>query len=359
MRSKIVGIIERYLGRVHHSGEDNVSLRCPFHKGGQETKPSFSINVTNGVFWCFTCHATGPFPKLLRSLGLPSSTIDAELADIRGELDASRREREQQKVDKWKTHDPFLAETILPETVIKPYEWCPVKLINLGFSSEWLQWMDIGYDRVNNRITFPVRDIYGNLAGVSGGAAIAGQEPKYKVYRGRRIHPTTGLVTPSDYGEWFDDLYPNYQFHNHHYLWNFDTVYPKILFGKQEDLIVVEGYKACLWMLQNGYHNTVALMGSSMSEWQRNLLHRVSANIILFLDNDEAGRDGTNKIARELRLFQPGVLIAQYPADARQPDDIAPEDLAASIQGAENYPQWIRRTGYVDGRSTQGRTKHQ
>jgi DNA primase len=87
----------------------------------------------------------------------------------------------------------------------------------------------------------------------------------------------------------------------------------------------------------------VALMHSTMSERQASLVHRLQVNVVLFLDNDPAGKEGTRRIARELRKQQPGVYIAQYPyVDDCQPDDLTPEQVVTSIQGAKPYPIWER-----------------
>lgn len=352
MRHQVQDLVERHIGRGHFSGEENISVRCPFHKGGEESRPSFSINVTNGVWHCFTCHISGPLPKLLKALGLPQQVIDAELKDIWEELEDNKNRLRWRKRSKWVTRDPFLAETILPETILKPYEWCPTSLVAAGFSPEWLQWMDIGYDKLNSRITYPIRDIYGNLAGVSGGASIIGQHPKYKVYKGRHQDPITKRWIGSDFGPWFDETYPTYEFHNHGYLWNYDQVYPRVFYSPDDvqTVIIVEGFKACLWLLQSGWANTVALMGSSLSDQQFSLLHRLKANVVLFLDNDSAGKKGTDAIARKVRPTQPGVLIAQYPyADDCQPDDLTPEEVNSAISGAEPYPTWKRRFSNVNG----------
>ncbi len=354
MRQKVIALVERYLGRGHFSGEENVSVSCPFHQTKDGTP--FSINVTNGVWHCFTCKVAGTLPQLLKALGLPKNKIDIELKDIRDDLIANRKTVERNKVAQWVTKDPFLAPTILPETLLKPYEWCPLNLVNAGFDEKWLHWLDIGFDKSANRVMYPIRDIYGNLAGMSGGTVIPGVQPKYKVYLGKHKvwDPVAGKEKEvgSDYGLWFDEQFPNYVFHNHDYIWNFDQVYPRIFFGKdKQDLIIVEGFKACIWLLQFGWSNTVALMGSSMSDRQRNLLHRLNCRIILFLDNDSAGHDGTDEIARKITYFQPGVLIARYQtAEKCQPTDLSPEEIAVAIQGSETYPQWKRRTGHVNGR---------
>ncbi len=346
MRSHIQDIVERHLGRGHFSGESNISLRCPFHKGGSETRPSFSVNVDTGVFQCFTCKIAGGISRLLKLLHLTDEQIDAELHDIRKELQENRERMKWKKQVEWTIRDPFLADTILPETILRPYKLLPLKLAQAGFDVRWLEHMDIGYDRTNDRITYPIRDIYGNLAGVSGGSSIAGQYPKYKVYQGRRKDLETNRWITSDYGDWFDEKYPDYVFHNHNFLWNFDQVYPGLFFSRSpgERLIVVEGYKAGLWVLQHGFLNTVALMGSSLSEKQASLLNRIDGEFVLFLDNDKAGKEGTRKIGQKLRtLGKTGVLIAQYPyADDCQPDDLDGAAVTASITGAKPYPHWLK-----------------
>lgn len=347
MRGHIQSLVERYIGRGRYSGESNISLRCPFHKGGEEKTPSFSVNVDLGLFNCFTCHVSGPMPKMLRLLGVPRHVIDDELKDIRQELDENKKRLGWRKRAELVTKDPFLSDVLLPESILKPFEWCPVKLVEAGFQSEWLKYMDIGFDRSNNRITYPIRDVYGNLAGIAGGAVIAGTYPKYKVYQGGHKDPETGKWVTSDFGQWFDESFPDYTFSNHNYLWNFDQVYPRLFFGREKNpyLILVEGYKAALWVLQCGFLNTVALMGSSLSDRQASLLHRLQVNIVLFLDNDQAGRRATRKIARKLRTTQQGVFIAQYPyADDCQPDGLVPAEVTASIQGAQTYPQWEKET---------------
>lgn len=352
MRHYIRDIVTRYLGRGRQSGESNLILRCPFHKGGQETKPSFSVNVDLGVFQCFTCHTAGGIVKLLKLLQIPDSTIDAELKDIRQALDDSRKKLKHQKIAQYVMRDPFEATVILPETILRPYRWCPTGLVQQGFDPRWLEYMEVGFDRQNQRITYPIRDLYGNLAGISGGATYAGQNPKYKVYEGRRKDLATNQWIPSMYGDWFDEDYPGYLFHNRDFLWNFDQVYPRLFFGKEVNpsLIIVEGFKACLWLLQNGYWNTVALMGSTISARQRDLLSRLDVSFILFLDNDEAGIKGMTQIGRELFQKHSGVYLARYPnAEECQPDNLQLSGISAAISSAIPYPHY---TKYLKERSS-------
>lgn len=357
MRENVVAIVEKYLGKVRKfSGESNISMICPFHKGGQESTPSFSVNVDLGVFFCFTCKASGAIPRLLTMLGLPKDQVDAECSVIKDDLEQNRLRLKWKKKASWRRSDPNRAEIILPEKLLKPYEFCPVKLTSYGFSPDWLRYMEVGFDIQNNRITYPVRDLYGNLAGVVGGAAYDGQFPKYKVYKGDWINPANGEKIQSDFGPWFGEEYPGYDFHNHSYLWNYDRVYPRLFFGREEtqSLIIVEGYKACLWLLQNGYWNTVALMGSALTERQFALLHRLQVDFILFLDNDQPGVDGALKIGDKLFRTNPAVKVANYPVDSEdeQPDNLSYDELAEAINQAKSFPQFKKECRNVDGRTS-------
>lgn len=346
MRDYVLDIISRYVDdRFKKSGDGQIVLRCPFHKGGQERKPSFSVNVEEGLFHCFTCHESGNIPMLLRLLGLSPHQIDAEIAPFKNQLLRARDLQRLKRQNAGKYNDPFRAHTVLSEAIIDGFNWCPTQLTNAGFSWQWLQHLQIGVDRRGNRITYPIRDIYGNLAGFSGGATMAGQFPKYKVYKGRR-KSDAGIVIPSDYGEWFDDEYPGYEFQNHDYLWNYDKVYPRLFFGKEvQQLIVVEGFKAAIWLLQHGYRNTVALMGAYLSEKQKQLLLRVDAEIILFLDNDEAGQEATQKIGNSLLRVKPTVWTATYENQhlGCSPDDLDSHFLNQSIKGACRFRRHKRK----------------
>lgn len=59
---------------------------------------------------------------------------------------------------------------------------------------------------------------------------------------------------------------------------------------KQSDFaIVTEGYTDPMYLHQSGIKNSVSVMGTAFTENQMKLLSRYTKNILLFLDNDEAG----------------------------------------------------------------------
>jgi DNA primase len=71
-----------------------------------------------------------------------------------------------------------------------------------------------------------------------------------------------------------------------------------------EGLIVVEGFFTVFEFWQRGRKNVVALMGSSMSTEQERLIVETvgpKGRVLLALDNDEAGRKGSEDAVNRLR----------------------------------------------------------
>ncbi len=344
MRDVVIDIVQRYVDtKIRRAGQGNISVKCPFHTVKDGTP--FSVNVELGLFHCFTCHVAGSIPTMLAMLGVDQATIEAEVGPLRQALKDAWENKKHDRKAQYSSGNPFRAKFVLSESLISAYDWCPTPLIESDFDPSWLKYLQIGVDLRNRRVTYPVRDIYGNLAGFVGGRTDRSQQPKYRVYAGQQ-QAYDGSIIPSDYGSWFDEEYPGYEFRSHDYLWNYDKVYPRLLFGKEpEQVIIVEGFKACIWVLQCGFKNTIALMGSSMSYRQKELLLRVDARIVLLLDNNTAGQDGTYKIGNTLQKAVPTVWVATYPKGAGpdcQPDDLDPSIVKSMIDEANPFRNWKR-----------------
>lgn len=108
----------------------------------------------------------------------------------------------------------------------------------------------------------------------------------------------------------------------------------EILFGEissaKNEIIITEGLLDALWLWQLGYH-AVSILGDSLSQKQSDILqaHRFG-QIILSLDNDEAGKKGTQD-AIEL-LFKSGWLLTQisiikFPTGKKDPQDCSSEEF--------------------------------
>lgn len=339
--SPILDLVAPYLkGKVKQTSNSNVAALCPFH---DDSNPSFYMNIENGLWICFSCGLRGSLHGFLKQVGLPYSTIDDVMEPVRAQLELFRRKEKYKREAKFFS-DPYVGDVLLPEALLGVYEYKPDGLVAQGFDPKLLRSMDIGFDRRLNRITFPLRDLYGNLVGISGRATIAGDEPRYKVYRGG-YRSKEGKHITGDFGENFDEEYGNFEVKSHRFLWNAHNVYPSALIDQRgwDPIIVVEGYKACLWMVQHGFPTTVALSGASIGEDQRNLLIRMSGGpIILFLDNDAAGIRATRREGKRLMKSVNELWVATYPDgyEDKSPDDLNTKQIRRAIYGSEEWSKW-------------------
>jgi DNA primase len=252
-----------------------ISAACPFHNNGQERHPSFWVDRTKGNWGCFTCPAKGSsLKKLLELLKVGGPKILAILEEA--EKDSKKTFKlEKAKLEK-KARADFKGTHILPDAILGVFDHCPVSLVEQGFSEELLLEHEIGFDHRNNRITFPVRDIYGNLVGINGRSTTPGEVPKYLFYSGQRM--SNGKKTMGELGEWYPD-YSNEDVRNH--LWRCHALYQPLFDSNHAQLIIVEGYKAAMWVAQYGW-NVVATMGTKMTLAQERIIRQLGAEVFVF-----------------------------------------------------------------------------
>jgi DNA primase len=334
-------LIEQYaqqnLRLVRMRGE-YVGSACPFHKGGMESKPSFWIKKGDSSWGCFTCGMKGHnIKELAVQMGVTVHGIDQALKEVEHDVEKNKPVDEVRR--KKKARASFEGESILPENLLGVFDWCPLSLVDSGFDKNLLREHDIGFDEPREKITFPIRDLYGNLIGISG-RSTNGSEPKYKVYSGRRYDSSGRLYDMGELGE----MFPSYSSNNiRNHLWRMNRVFHDLYIDDGKDpgqryLVIVEGYKACLWVVQNGWYNTVAIMGSKMSAQQERIVRALGVPTWILLDNNEAGREGTDSICQRLGDSTFPVYRCEYPEGCKteaQPDDMTAEELERMFASAK------------------------
>ena len=101
--------------------------------------------------------------------------------------------------------------------------------------------------------------------------------------------------------------------------------------AKAGAVIVVEGYIDALAMHQAGIVNTVALMGTAISEPQIAALKRLATTVVLMLDGDDAGAQAILRAGALARAAGLEVLVASLPADV-DPAALVQRDGAAAAR---------------------------
>lgn len=333
-----------------------VMVRCPYHSGGQERTPSMSISLLDPVFHCHACKESGHISKLFKHFGASKDLIDRALAAA-GMRDAKKAAKGPQfdaplavPISVAEITDDDLEPGagrayILNEAILDEYRLAPKQYIKDGFHKSTLRWFGVGVDLENGRFTFPIRDYDGNLLGISG-RTYTGQEPRYKIYRSELIRRREFGI-PRDYS--LDSVKSKL-------LWNGHQAFKHVKEG--HELVIVEGFKAAMWVWQSGHPAVVAIIGSYLSEDHADRLCRVVDSVTLFLDNDDAGIRGTEKAIKTLLKKGLDVWVARYPDDEveitesgdaelkrfSQPDDIKePEAVLKAINERESYLAWQLR----------------
>jgi DNA primase len=96
------------------------------------------------------------------------------------------------------------------------------------------------------------------------------------------------------------------------------------------EMVVVEGYFTVFKLFQCGIENAVALMGSYLSEQQKQLLVETlgaDGKVILLLYNDEAGTNGAAQCVQEL-VDQLYIKQVRLPEGVVQPDELSDHELS-------------------------------
>lgn len=328
--AEVYSLAKQYLRRVRRSGPYDIMSVCPFHRkadGSEEKTPSFALSLLKGVFFCHACHVRGNLHTFLRNLGVTRSVIDTQYRDLIDEASKNLPPPPD-------ALNPKLYELpSIPEAVLGLLDYCPNALLSAGFTQQTLFHFEVGYDRWHLRMTFPLRDIKGQLVGISGRAE-DGIKPRYKVYTTE--YETWGLPAAAE---------PDRRC----VLYNVDKIYPSVYFKNPTDeiVVVVEGFKACMWLWQAGIRNVVALLGTYLSWEHKWILEHLGAPVYLFLDNNYAGRDGTIKAADALAKSL-NVHVVNYPArleddEDAQPDSCTVDEVLESIGSAPTYLAWLMR----------------
>ena len=107
--------------------------------------------------------------------------------------------------------------------------------------------------------------------------------------------------------------------------------------SSEKVLVIVEGFFDCMKLHQLGHRKTVALMGSSMSPAQEELIREhtdTNSRVILMLDEDEAGQAGRQDIAARLTRFC-FVKTHIFDEAGMQPETLSVEEVHEIVGGVQ------------------------
>lgn len=282
--------------RIRPSGNNNIMVNCPFHKGGQERKPSFGISTVDGTCHCFTCGWVGSLDEMISGVfGYNDSGsygrrwLSRNFASVAVEV----RKPLQLPMYRKRSRREVLPPTFT-EAELDSYRYIHPYMYERGLTDELIERFDIGYDSKTNCITFPCYYEDGSPAFIA-----------------RRSVVTKFFNYPSDvrkpvYAANLIFADPSYSF-----------------------VVVCESVFNALTCWRYGLP-AVALLGTGAAG-QYDILRRLPVRkLILGLDPDEAGQKGADRIRREM---QGRKIVTQY--DIPEGKDI--NDLGEGVLDLKEY----------------------
>lgn len=299
----IVDVVSQYI-KLEKAGS-NFRAKCPFHN---EKTPSFFVSPVRNSFYCFGCNAKGDiFSFVERFEGLDFMGALKVLAEKAGVEIVFEKKKEIDK--KIKLYDILEKANLFFENNLKGEKEVLKYLENRGLDRKTINnwrigyslnsWSDLYdylkktynseeiekaglikkkengseyYDRFRGRIMFPIFDSSGRIIAFSG--RIFKEDDKSAKYINS---PETELFSKSKI------------------LYGYNRA--KFSIRKLNFSIVVEGQMDLLASHQAGFTNTTALSGTTLTQEQISLLNRMSNNIVLAFDSDNAGIASSGKSA--------------------------------------------------------------
>ncbi len=331
----IVDVISGYIP-LKRAGR-SLKANCPFH---QEKTPSFIVNPERQIYHCFGCGEGGDvisfvmkyeqlsFPEALKQLAerahieLPETNFQGSGTDkTKADLVYKACEEAGQFY-----HANFLkapeAEKARQYWKSRGFGEKEAREFGIGYAfDDWRELLDFltakgfredlllrsgliarspqgkFYDWFRGRLIFPIRSVHGRVIAF-GGRVFGNETPKYlnspetEIFKKRKEFYGLHLARSS-----------------------------RALQGDIRRMIVVEGYMDCLQLQANGFLNTVATLGTAMSEDHVRILRRYADEAIVLYDGDRAGEQAA---LRGLDIFLEEGLSAKA---VSLPDGLDPDDF--------------------------------
>ncbi len=313
---------------------------CPFHN---EKTPSFSINEEKGFYHCFGCGEHGDIIGFTMKTGnMDFIAAISELADMAGIKMPTFKPKSEQQI---KSENSYLditnsAALLYNKKLFEPGAEHALDYIRgRGFSDADIQKYKIGYAPKNNIISNTLTN-YSTNDLIKTGLVRTGDYGKYDFFREKLMFPITNekgnIVAFS--GRSLDGTEPKYintidteLFHKRKTV--FGLSFAKENIYRANRSIIVEGQIDAIKMQLSEFGETVAPLGTALTEDHIAMLCKINRNIIFAFDGDNAGRKAAVRAADIIMPFirdTSDVKFAFMPNGA-DPDDILKQDNGKTL----------------------------
>ena len=353
-RLSIVDVVSSYV-TLNKRGANYWGL-CPFHR---EKTPSFSVNEEKQIFHCFGCGKGGgairfvmemenlSFPDAVRRLAQRAGMEVPE--EDRGDRNSRERRkrvlelnREAARFYRAMLDDPrgaAVADYIANKRRISPkfsarfglgaapdaWDTLIRTMAEKGYGKGELIEAGLAvagknggiYDKYRNRLMLPVIDVRGDVIGFTS-RVMDNSAPKYLNTPETAIFKKRSILYGLNYAK--------------------NT--------KRPNFILVEGNIDVITLHQAGFDNTVATMGTALTEEHVRILGRYTRQLVLCYDNDSAGMDATQRAIALLRGSDIEVKVLQLPRRRTEDGELVKQDADDYIKncGAAAFESLMNRS---------------
>lgn len=300
--ANIVDIISSYIP-LTQKGKNYFGV-CPFH---EDHSPSMSVSEEKQIYKCFSCGASGNVFTFVSEYEnvkfIDAVKIVAEKCGLTFKGRASNKTVKQNKTEyeimdlslKYyqnnlntelgKEAKDYLNKRNLSSEAIKEFDiglaldsthplynlltnkkYDIESLVNLGLVNRNGKYLN---DVFTNRIIFPIHNLEGEPIGFTGRIYKPEDKEQAKYLNSRE----TSI------------------FKKGQILFNYHRAKKEI--SRKKEVIIVEGNMDAIRMSSSGIKNCIALMGTSLTKEQVDIIKSLRAKIILMFDNDNAGEVAT------------------------------------------------------------------
>lgn len=295
MRLSVVDIVGRRVPLVKKG--QNYWGCCPFHN---EKTPSFSVSEEKGFYHCFGCGAHGDIISfVMNTEHLEYPAAIRELADLAG---LKMPEIKPKSPVRQKFEDSYFdiverATNEYQKLLFEPVGADALAYVRgRGFDDATIKKYRLGYAPKNNLITSKFTDIKQNNL-LATGLVRHGEYGMYDFFRHKLMFPifdAKGKVIAFS-GRSLDGSEPKYinttdteLFHKRQTIFGFNFARDEIY--KKNRSIIVEGQIDAIQMQVHGFGETVAPLGTALTEDHIAILCKSNRNIIFCFDGDNAGQ---------------------------------------------------------------------
>lgn len=302
---------------------------CPFHN---EKTPSFSVNEEKGFYHCFGCGEHGDIISFtMKHNNMDFKSAIAELANMAGlkmpdykPRDPNVVKREDALFDICERAAQTYAEKLFTPDAAHALEYVRRR----GFTDEEIKKYRIGYAPKNNIIANKFAE---SKFLIPSGLCRRGDYGMYDFFRDKLMFPifnAHGKVVAFS-GRSLDGSEPKYInttdtdiFHKRQTVFGFNFAREAI--HRANRSIVVEGQIDAIKMQVNGFGETVAPLGTALTEDHIALLCKSNRNITFCFDGDAAGQKAA---ARACNIVMPFIRDTSdvkfaFVSGGKDPDEI-------------------------------------